>query len=130
MRFAFDLLREIGPWIVVGVVVGAAVETFVPDTFIKQHMGGASVLSLLAALVLAGLFSTDSLGTLPWVQALLGKGLGAGSAMAFLVADVGTNLSTLGPVGRVMGGRTAVLYGASVVVLTGMLGLGLNLAVR
>jgi uncharacterized membrane protein YraQ (UPF0718 family) len=50
------------------------------------------------------------------------------AVLGFVVAGVGTNLSTLGPVARVMGGRTAVLYGTSVVMLTGALGLGLNLA--
>jgi uncharacterized membrane protein YraQ (UPF0718 family) len=79
--------------------------------------------------VVAALFSADSLGTLPWVQALLGKGLGTGSAMALLVAGVGTNVSTLGPVARVMGRPTAVLYATSVVALAAALGTGLNLTV-
>jgi uncharacterized membrane protein YraQ (UPF0718 family) len=43
------------------------------------------------------------------------------------MAGVGTNLSTLGPVMRLMGRRTAVLYGASVIVLAGSLGLNLTL---
>ena len=34
--------------------------------------------------------------------------------MILLVAGVGTNLSTLGPVARIMGARTAVVYAASV----------------
>jgi uncharacterized protein len=127
VRFAVDLLREVGPWIIAGVVLGAAVQAFVSEHVFTQYLGGASVLGLLAALVVAGLFSADSLGTLPWVQSLLSKGLGPGSAMVLLVAGVGTNLSTLGPVARLMGRRTAILYGASVVVLAGSLGLGLNL---
>ena len=44
--------------------------------------GGINLPGLLADLVVATLFSADSLGTLPWVQALLAKGLGAGSAMS------------------------------------------------
>jgi len=48
----------------------------------------------------AGHFSADSLGTLPWVQSLLGKGLGAGSGMTLLIASVRTNIFTLGPVVR------------------------------
>jgi uncharacterized membrane protein YraQ (UPF0718 family) len=84
---------------------------------------------LLAAIVVAGLFSADSLGTLPWVRSLLSKGLGPGSAMVLLVAGVGTNLSTLGPVARLMGRQTALLYGASVVLLAGAFGFGLNLTV-
>ncbi len=126
VRFALDSLRELGPWMLFGVVLGAAIETFVPEETFTHYLGGTSLLGLLAALVVAGIFSADSLGTLPWVQSLLGKGLGAGSAMTLLVAGVGTNISTLGPVARVMGRQTAMLYGVSVVVLTALLGLTLN----
>ena len=128
IRFTLDLLREVGPWILAGVVIGAAVEAFVPEEVFTHYLGGASIVGLLAALVIAGLFSADSLGSLPWVQSLLAKGLGTGSAMILLVAGVGTNLSTLGPVSRLMGKQTAVLYGASVVVLAAAFGLTLNLA--
>jgi uncharacterized protein len=108
------------------VLLGAAVETFVPEDTVTRYLGGSNLPGLLAALVVATLLSADSLGTLPWVQALLAKGLGAGSAMTLLVAGVGTNVSTLGPVARVMGRRTAALYAGSVVVLTAILGLSLN----
>jgi uncharacterized membrane protein YraQ (UPF0718 family) len=84
---------------------------------------------VLIGFVIAGLFSADSLGSLPWVQSLLGKGLGTGSAMVILVAGGGTNVSTLGPVSRLMGRQTAMLYGASVVILAALCGLTLNLAV-
>lgn len=124
--FALEMLRELGLWMMVGVLLGAAIETFVPEHLFTQYLGGASLLGLLAALLVAGIFSADSLGSLPWVQSLLTKGLGAGSAMILLVAGVGTNVSTLGPVGQVMGRRTAVWYAASVVLLTGVVGFLLN----
>lgn len=57
-----------------GVLLGAAVETFVPEDVFTRYLGGTSLLGLLAALVVAGLFSADSLGMLPWVQSLLAKG--------------------------------------------------------
>lgn len=129
IHFTVDLLREVGPWILVGVVIGAAVEAFVPESVFMHYLGGASLIGLLAALVIAGVLSADSLGSLPWVQSLLGKGLGTGSAMVLLVAGVGTNLSTLGPVSRLMGKQTALLYSASVITLAVLLGLTLNLVV-
>lgn len=126
VRFAVDVLREIGPWMLAGVLLGAAVETFVPEEVFSHFLGGASLLGLLAALVVATIFSGDSLGSLPWVQSLLAKGLGTGSAMTLLVAGVGTNVSTLGPVARLMGGRTAVLYAISVMLLAVLFGFALN----
>jgi uncharacterized membrane protein YraQ (UPF0718 family) len=46
--------------------------------------------------------------------------------MILLIAGVGTNVSTLGPVAQVMGRRTAVLYAGSVVALAAVCGAGLN----
>ncbi len=126
VAFALDMLRELGLWIVLGVLLGAAIETFVPEHLFAQYLGGASLVGLFAALVVAGIFSADSLGSLPWVQSLLTKGLGPGSAMILLVGGVGTNVSTLGPVGQVMGRRTAVWYASSVVLLTAIFGFILN----
>ncbi len=91
-----------------------------------HYLGGTSLLGLLAALVVVGLFSADSLGTLSWVQLLLGNGLGAGSAMTLLVVGVGTNISTLGPVARVMGRQTAVLDAVRLVGLAAVIGVTLN----
>lgn len=126
IAFALEMLRELGLWMVLGVLMGAAIETWVPEHVFTQYLGGASLLGLLAALVVAGIFSADSLGSLPWVQSLLTKGLGTGSAMILLVAGVGTNVSTLGPVGQVMGRRTAVWYAVGVVLLAGIFGFILN----
>lgn len=127
VRFALDMLRELGGWIVMGVLLGAATQTLVPARLFAHYLGGVSIVGLLAALLVAGLFSADSLGSLPWVESLLTKGLGVGSAMTLLVAGVGTNVSTLGPVAREMGQRTAIVYAVSVVVLAACVGLVLNL---
>jgi uncharacterized protein len=125
-RFAFDLLRELGPWIIAGILLGAVLEAIVPKALVTTYLGKASVFGILMTLVIAGAFYTDSLGSLPWVRTLLDKGLGAGSGMILLVAGVGTNLSTLGPVARAMGVRTAIVYASSVIVLSGVLGYLLN----
>jgi hypothetical protein len=49
--------------------------------------------------------------------------------MGVLIAGVGPNVSTLGPVAHLVGRRTAVLYAASVVLLAGVLGLARNHAI-
>ncbi len=40
VRFAFDSLRELGPWMLCGVVLGAAIETFVPEETFTHYLGG------------------------------------------------------------------------------------------
>jgi uncharacterized membrane protein YraQ (UPF0718 family) len=92
VHFALEQVRELGLWMLRGVLLGAAVETFIPEDMFTHYLGGSSVLGLVAALAVAGLFSADSLGMLPWGQSLLVKGLGAGRAMILLIASVSTNV--------------------------------------
>jgi uncharacterized membrane protein YraQ (UPF0718 family) len=125
-RFALDLVRELGPWMLAGILLGVVLEAIVRKEIATGYLGKTSLVAVVLALVIAGAFYTDSLASLPWVRTLLDKGLGAGSGMILLVAGVGTNVSTLGPVARVMGSKTAVVYAASVVLLTGTLGYLLN----
>lgn len=125
-RTTVDLTRELLPWIGVGILLGAAVQQLLPGDWLQRHLAGHGWLAPAAALAVAAVLYTDSLGTLPMVAALLGKGLGAGSAMILLVAGVGTNPSTLGPVTREMGGGVAVTYAVAVSVMTLLLGLAWN----
>ena len=74
VRFAVDLLQELGPWMIAGIVLGAAIEAIVPREFVTTYLGKASLWGVLAALVIAGAFYTDSLASLPWVRTLLDSG--------------------------------------------------------
>ncbi|HKJ22689.1 MAG TPA: permease [Gammaproteobacteria bacterium] len=121
-----DLGRELLPWIGAGILVGAGVKLVLPGDWLHHHLAGHGWLAPVVALALASVVYTDSLGALPMVAALLAKGLGVGSAMILLVAGVGTNPSTLGPVAKEMGGAVAVIYAASVAVMTFALGMFWN----
>ena len=126
LRTALGLLRELAPWILAGAVLGALVKEFLPADWVARYGTGADLAGLAAAVVVASLIYTDSLGSLPWIHALRSKGLGAGNAMLLLIAGVGTNVATLGPVGQQMGRRTAVAYAGGVVVVALLLAVCLN----
>ncbi|OCX74392.1 hypothetical protein A6M23_06295 [Acidithiobacillus thiooxidans] len=118
---AWALARELLPWIAAGILIGATVKTWLPTAWISA-LETRSWLTPVLALVLATLLYADSLGSLPLVNALLQKGLGSGNGMILLIAGVGTNLATLGPIYREMGTRVAILYACCVMVLSLLLG--------
>lgn len=126
LRTAFDLLRELAPWILAGAVLGALVKEFLPASWVMNYGATTGLIGLLLLALIASVVYTDSLGSLPWMHALQGKGLASGNAMLLLVAGVGTNVATLGPVGQLMGRRTAFVYAAGVVVTAVVLALALN----
>lgn len=126
LRTTLDLLRELAPWILAGAVLGALVKEYLPAHWVLRYGAGAGVAGVFLAVAVAAVIYTDSLGSLPWIHALQGKGLGTGNAMLLLVAGVGTNVATLGPVGRRMGARTAAVYAGGVVLTSVLLALVLN----
>ncbi len=69
-RFAVDLVRELGPWMIAGILLGAAIEAIVPKGLVTTYLGKASLVGILMTLVIAGAFYTDSLASLPWVRTL------------------------------------------------------------
>ena len=56
VRFALEQVRELGLWMLLGVLLGTAVEMFIPEDTFTHYLGGSSLLGLVAALVVAGLF--------------------------------------------------------------------------
>ncbi|OBS10070.1 permease [Acidihalobacter prosperus] len=114
LGIAWALLRELAPWIVAGALLGAVVKDFMPIGWVAHFGAATGPLSLLVLAMIASILYTDSLGSLPWIHALQSKGLASGNAMLLLVAGVGTNIATLGPVCRLMGLRAAAVYAAGV----------------
>lgn len=126
LRIAFDLLRELAPWILAGAVLGAVVKEFLPTGWVVDYGAATGTVSVLLLAMIASILYTDSLGSLPWIHALQSKGLASGNAMLLLVAGVGTNVATLGPVGRLMGRRAAAVYAMGVLVTAVLLALAMN----
>ena len=124
-RSAWGLAWELLPWIVAGILIGATAKTWLPTVWIGA-LRSHGWLTPLLALVLATLLYADSLGSLPLVKALLQKGLGSGNGMILLIAGVGTNLATLGPIYREMGTRVAILYACCVTGLALVMGIFWN----
>ncbi len=83
------------PYLLMGIMLGALVHSFAPQSFLVKHAGQDSFASLgLAALI--GLPLHVHLETIiPASKALLEKGLGLGALMAFFVASGGMSLTGL-----------------------------------
>ncbi len=121
-RFAFgEAVDHLGPWLVAGLVVGALADATLPS----GAFGPWSRPLVVVAAALAGLPSyVCATGATPLVAALMGKGLGLGAALAFLLTGPAANVATFSLLRRLHGTRTAVLYAA--VVTAGAVGLGLG----
>lgn len=105
-----ELLRSIWRWLVLGVVVSAAISWLVPPDQFRHFMAASGTMALLLSLLISLPLYVCATASVPIAAALVSSGLPGGAAMVFLMAGPATNLATLGAVYRTFGKRTTGLY--------------------
>lgn len=120
---AIDVLRSIWRWLVFGIVVSAALSTFVPANALANTVLGSGGLAILAVLLLSVPLYVCATASVPIAASLVAAGLPTGAALVFLMAGPATNVATIGAVHRTFGARVLAIYLGSVVL--GSAGLGL-----
>ncbi len=117
---AFDLGPSIGFYLIIGVMLGAILNTFVPDVWIQQYLNGQSFWGLFAAAVLGATIYVCAVAHIPLVASLIATGAGPGAAIVFLVTGTATNLPELFTLYKTIGKRTVIIY-SSVLISTSLL---------
>ena len=87
-----ELLRKIWPYILVGVGVGGFIHGYVPSEFLVKYAGPGNPLAVPVAVLIGVPLYSNAAGTLPIVQALMGKGLPIGTVLAFMMAVTALSL--------------------------------------
>lgn len=118
-----DLVRKVLPYVLVGIGVGAFIHGFVPTDLVAQIGGRENPFAVPIVVLIAIPLYSNAAGTIPIVEALLGKGLPLGTTLAFMMAIVAISLPEFLILRRVIRVRLIALF-ASVVVV-GILAVGL-----
>ena len=126
LRYARDQLAEIVQrvwlYILIGVGIGAAIHNWVPETIISALLGQDKWWSVLVATVVGIPMYADIFGTLPIAEALVGKGVGLGTVLAFMMAVTALSLPSIIMLKRVVKMPLLLLFLG--VVTCGILGIG------
>lgn len=120
------LIQSIWGWLVIGVLVSAAISWLVPE----QSLAGIPALNGFSALLITLLISLPlyicATASVPIAAALVAGGLPPGAALVFLMAGPATNVATLGAVYRALGGRSLLVYLLTIVSGSLLAGLAFN----
>jgi uncharacterized membrane protein YraQ (UPF0718 family) len=117
-----NLVLRVLPYVLVGIGIGAFIHGFVPTELVAQIGGRDNPLAVPMVVVLAIPLYSNAAGTIPIVEALLGKGLPLGTTLAFMMAIVAISLPEFVILRRVIRPRLIALFAAVVVV--GILAVG------
>ncbi len=116
-RYAFyDLVADVGRWILIGVVAGGLIAFLVPSAWIETYLGRAWLAYPLMLLIATPMYVCAT-GSIPIAAALVMKGMTPGAGLIFLIAGPATNTATLAFVGGKLGRRTLILYLTTIVAL-------------
>lgn len=121
-RSTLDIVRRVLPFVVLGIGIGALIHGYVPTELVVSIGGPANPLAVPALVALGVPLYSNAAGTIPIVEALIGKGLPLGSALAFMMAITALSLPEMVILRRVMKPRLIAVFIA--VVASGIVAIG------
>ena len=117
-----SLVRKLFPYLLVGIGLGALIHGYAPTDLVAAIGGRGNPLAVPLVVLLAVPMYSNAAGTIPIVQALLGKGMPLGTTLSFMMAVTAISLPEFVILRRVMKPQLlAVFIG---VVATGIIGVG------
>lgn len=116
LRYGFiDMIQNIGKWLIIGLVIAAAITVFVPDGFFT-FFADYPLLSMIAVVIVAVPMYVCSTGSIPIALSLMLKGLSPGAAFVLLMAGPAANFASIIIVSKSLGKKTAAIYLATIVI--------------
>jgi uncharacterized membrane protein YraQ (UPF0718 family)/copper chaperone CopZ len=119
---SIQIMRTIWLWLVFGVVVSAAITTWLPPGAFVGLSAYGGALALVAVLAISLPLYVCATASVPIAAALVAGGMPTGAALVFLMAGPASNVATIGAIYRGFGKRTLVIYLTTIIV--GSIGLG------
>ena len=117
-----EIVHRVWPYVLIGVGIGAAIHNWVPGEIVTALLGQDKWWSVPAATLIGIPMYADIFGTLPIAEALVGKGVGLGTVLAFMMAVTALSLPSIIMLKRVV--KTPLLSLFLAVVAGGILGIG------
>jgi uncharacterized membrane protein YraQ (UPF0718 family) len=119
---SLSILRNIAPWLIGALALGAGLHGFVPAGFFERWFAGTGAWTVPLAAAAGLPLYVSANATVPLLEAFVTKGVPLGTALAFLLSAVGVSLPELMMLRGVMTTRLLVLFSGVVLVGTTLIG--------
>lgn len=90
-----DIIRKVWLYIFIGVGIGAGIHNWIPSDVITSLLGGHNVFAVPLATAVGIPIYADIFGTLPIAEALVAKGAGLGTVLAFMMGVTALSLPSM-----------------------------------
>lgn len=109
-RGAWDIVRGVLLYVVIGIAIGAAMHGYVPENFFNQYLGGGEWWTVPLAVLVAVPMYSNAAGIVPIVQVFVAKGVPLGTAIAFMMATVGLSIPEATLLKKVMSVKLIAIF--------------------
>lgn len=90
-----EIIKKVWLYILIGVGIGALIHNWIPESIITAVLGQDKWYSVLVATLIGVPMYADIFGTLPIAEALVGKGVGLGTALSFMMGVTALSLPSM-----------------------------------
>ena len=116
------ITKSIFPYVVLGVGIGALIHGIVPSSFVEHYLSSRAWWSVPLATLLGAPLYANSVSVIPIMQALIGKGVPLGTALAFMTGVVTLSIPEMLILKKVMRWQLlAIFFG---ITITGIILMG------
>ncbi|WP_338731473.1 permease [Mangrovimonas cancribranchiae] len=91
-RGAWDIVKGVLLYVIIGIAIGAAMHGYVPENFFNQYLGGGEWWTVPLAVLIAIPMYANAAGIVPVIEVFVAKGVPLGTAIAFMMATVGLSI--------------------------------------
>ena len=120
------IIKKVWLYILIGVGIGAAIHNWVPENIISAILGQQHWYSVPLATVVGVPMYADIFGTLPIAEALVGKGVGIGTVLSFMMAVTALSLPSMILLKKVVKTKLLLIFAGIVVVGILIMGFAFN----
>lgn len=89
MQGAWDIVRGVLLYIIIGIALGAVMHGYVPEGFFEQYLSKSHWYAVPISVILAVPMYANAAGIVPVIEVFVAKGIPIGTALAFMMAVVG-----------------------------------------
>lgn len=130
MNFAKDevllIIKKVWLYVLIGVGIGALIHNWIPENVIQAVLGQDKWYSVILATFVGVPMYADIFGTLPIAEALVTKGVGIGTVLAFMMAVTALSLPSLIMLKKVVKPKLLGIFFTIVVIGILIIGYGFN----
>jgi uncharacterized membrane protein YraQ (UPF0718 family) len=87
-----EIVQRVWKFVVVGISLGALIHGFVPENFLVDYAGPNNPLAVFVSVAAGIPMYSNAIGTIPIIEALIAKGVGVGTGLAFMMSVVALSL--------------------------------------